>query len=162
MSPYKALKEAESCGLDVNPRTGEILLTSDARDFELIQSTKIKAVKLLSPNDFCLINGVWEPKRDGLIKILSSLPISYEWKIIDKVITDHYAQIQGVLSITTGNITRSAESMGICEFSELKGNGGIHYMMARSETRSLKRAIETIFGSVINWYVINHLQQRAA
>lgn len=53
--------------------------------------------------------------------------------------------------------------MGICEFSELKGNGGLHFMNARAETRALKRAIETLFGSVINYYVIHVLEtQRRA
>jgi len=47
--------------------------------------------------------------------------------------------------------------MGICELSELKGNGGLHFMNARAETRALKRAIETLFGSVINWYVTTNL-----
>lgn len=162
MSPSKALQEAKELGLDVNPTTGEILLESDARDLQAIQSTKIKALKLLAPSDFCLINGIWEAKRDGLIKILSSLPISYEWQIKEKELNEHYAQVLGVLSITTGNITRSADAMGICEHSELKGNGGMHFMNSRAETRALKRAIEVLFGSVINWYVINHLQQRVA
>jgi len=48
--------------------------------------------------------------------------------------------------------------MGICEFTELKGNGGMHFMNARAETRALKRAIETLFGSVINFYVLNYLR----
>jgi len=47
--------------------------------------------------------------------------------------------------------------MGICEFSELKGKGGLHFMNARAETRALKRAIETLFGSVINYFVVQYL-----
>ena len=53
---------------------------------------------------------------DALIKILSSLPISYSWVIQEKVL-DHdrkYAQILGVLSVTTGSITRTSDGMGIC------------------------------------------------
>ena len=64
----------------------------------------------------------------------------------------------GVLKIETGSIVREADSMGICEFSELKGNGGLHFMNARAETRALKRAIETLFGSVINFYVVSVLE----
>ena len=44
--------------------------------------------------------------------------------------------------------------MGICEYKELKGVGGLHFMNARAETH----AIETLFGSVINYYVIHVLQ----
>ena len=115
-------------------------------------------MKLLSKNDFVKINGVWEAKRDGLIKILSSLPISYTWGIKEKRLTDTYSEILGVLSISTGSIVRKSDSMGICEYKELKGNGGLHFMNARAETRALKRAIETLFGSVINWYVVNCLK----
>jgi hypothetical protein len=49
--------------------------------------------------------------------------------------------------------------MGICELSELKGNGGLHFMNARAETRALKRAIEVLFGSVINYYVVKYLMK---
>ncbi len=47
--------------------------------------------------------------------------------------------------------------MGICEFLELKGNGGLHFMNARAETRALKRAIETLLGSVVNYFVVQYL-----
>jgi len=144
--------------LKVNSRTGEILLAASKNDANMIKETKLQAYKLLSRTDFVQINGVWEAKRDALIKILSSLPISYSWKILDKQLTKEYAQVMGVLKIETGSIVREADSMGICEFSELKGNGGLHFMNARAETRALKRAIETLFGSVINYYVIHVLE----
>ena len=146
--------------LKVNARTGEILLAASKTDANMIKETKLQAFKLLSRNDFVQINGVWEAKRDALIKILSSLPISYSWKILDKQLTKEYAQVMGVLKIETGSIIREADSMGICEISEFKGNGGLHFMNARAETRALKRAIETLFGSVINYYVIHVLEEQ--
>jgi hypothetical protein len=146
--------------LEINNSTGEIILPCEnEEDVQLIKQTKIKALKLLSKNDFVKINGVWEAKRDGLIKILSSLPISYTWEIKEKRLTDTYSEILGVLSISTGSIIRKSDSMGICEYKELKGNGGLHFINARAETRALKRAIETLFGSVINWYVVNCLEK---
>ena len=150
--------ETEDEVLKVNGRTGEILLAASKNDSNMIKETKLQAYKLLSRTDFVQINGVWEAKRDALIKILSSLPISYSWKILDKQLTKEYAQVMGVLKIETGSIVREADSMGICEYSELKGNGGLHFMNARAETRALKRAIETLFGSVINYYVIHVLE----
>lgn len=146
--------------IDIDTRTGEILLEVSEQDLTAIKTTKVKAFQLLSKNDFVNINGTWEATRDGLIKILSSLPISYSWIIQEKIL-DHekkYAQILGVLSVTTGTTTRSSDGIGICEMSELKGNGGLHFMNARAETRALKRAIETLFGSVINYFVIHHIQ----
>jgi len=62
--------------LEVDSNTGEILVTGSYADFTKVQTTKIKALRLLSPSDFCMINNVWEAKRDGLLKILTSLPIS--------------------------------------------------------------------------------------
>ena len=145
--------------LEVDNSTGEILVSASTEDYNKVKHTKIKAYQLLSKSDFVLLNGTWEAKRDGLIKILSSLPISYSWIIQEKVL-DHnkyYAQILGVLTIKTGDITRISDGMGICELSELKGNGGLHFMNARAETRALKRAIETLFGSVINYFVVHHI-----
>ena len=150
--------------MEIDSKTGEILIAANNRtDYELIKQTKVQAYKLLTPNDFVNINGVWAAKRDALIKILSSLPISYSWKIQDRQLTEKYAQVVGTLRIDTGSIRRQSDSMGICELSELKGNGGLHFMNARAETRALKRAIETLFGSVINYYVIHVLEvQRSA
>ena len=74
--------------LEIDAHTGEILVSSDAGEYEQLKQTKIKAFKLLSNSDFVMINGTWEAKRDGLIKILTSLPISYSWKLKDRVLTE--------------------------------------------------------------------------
>ena len=150
--------------LEVDSSTGEIIINADKKDLDLIKQTKIKAVNVLNVNDFVKINGTWEAKRDGLMKILSSLPINYIWEIKEKMI-DHnigYSEIIGVLIIKSGNIERRADGMGICskiEFNE-KVKFTLHNMNARAETRALKRAIETLFGSVINYYVMNCLGDR--
>ena len=52
--------------------------------------------------------------------------------------------------------------MGICEYSELKGSGGLHFMNARAETRALKRAVEVLFGRVVNYFVLHHIEGRQA
>lgn len=147
--------------LEIDAHTGEILVTGTVDDVGLIRTTKIKALRLLSKQDFALINNVWEPKRDGLIKILSSLPIGYTWKILDDKLNRSYAQVKGVLTINVGSTTRSADAMGICEVNELP-KPNMHFMNARAETRALKRAIETLFGSVINYFVINYLPNQGA
>ena len=144
--------------LEVNPETGEILVSANKEDFSQLLQTKIKALKLLSQKDFVMINGTWEAKRDGLLKILTSLPISYSWVLKDRELNKEYAQVVGTLTVENGTIVRSADSMGICEFSELRGNGGMHFMNARAETRAPKRGIETLFGSVINFYIVNYLR----
>jgi hypothetical protein len=143
--------------LEINNVTGEIIVPCNKVDKELIKTSKIKALQLLNPNDFVNINGVWEAKRDALIKILSSLPINYAWEIKDKELTNSYASITGVLTVTTGSISRQSDSIGICEMNELKTTKSLHFMITRAETRALKRAIEVLFGSVINYYVVNYL-----
>ena len=143
--------------LEIDGDTGEILVSANRTDYSKLQQTKIKALKLLSQKDFVMINGTWEATRDGLLKILTSLPISYSWNLKDRELNKEYAQVVGTLTVENGSITRSADSMGICEFSELRGNGGLHFMNARAETRAMKRAIEVLFGSVINYYVVNYL-----
>ena len=147
--------------LEVDSSTGEIIINADKKDLELIKQTKIKAVNVLNENDFVKINGTWEAKRDGLMKILSSLPINYIWEIKERMI-DHnigYSEIVGVLTVKSGNIERRADGMGIrskIEFNE-KVKYTLHNMNARAETRALKRAIETLFGSVINYFVMHNL-----
>lgn len=157
VQPTRSINTGEEI-LTVNPTTGEIIVTGSKEQMEEIQQTKVAALKLLKQDDFVNINGTWECTRDGLLKILTSLPISYNWKIKARDITDTHSFIHGELVIAHGDVIRSAEAMGICERSELRGNGGLHFMNARAETRGLKRAIETLFGSVINYYVIHHLE----
>jgi len=72
---------------------------------------------------------VWEAKRDGLIKILSSLPISYSWTLKDRKLEENYSQVLGTLTVTNANTQRSADSIGTCEKSELKGTRTIHNMV---------------------------------
>lgn len=143
--------------LEIDNSTGEIILSCDQNEVNTIKQTKIKALNLLNKNDFVLINGTWEAKRNGLIKILSSLPISYAWEIKEKHLSRSHASITGVLTISTGTITRQSDSVGICEMNEIKGSSSLHFMVTRAETRALKRAIEVLFGSVINCYVGKYL-----
>lgn len=137
--------------LIINETTGEIISP------DIFRQTKIKALNLLKPTDFVMINGTWEATRDALIKILSSLPISYSWEIKQKELTDTFASITGVLNIEVDGITRRSDGIGICELNELRGTKSLHFMITRAETRALKRAIEVLFGSVINYYVVKYL-----
>jgi hypothetical protein len=143
--------------LTIDTNTGEIIVTGDPQDIEKIRTSKIKALSILKPSDFCMINGTYEPRRDGLIKILSSLPISYQWEIKTSELTASHAKTHGILTIQAGSITRQSDGIGLCEPQEMRGNKTKHIMMATSETRALKRAIETLFGGLINYYVIHYL-----
>lgn len=144
--------------LTIDTNTGMIFVTGDPQDVEKIRTSKIKALSILTPSDFCLINGTYEARRDGLIKILSSLPISYQWEIKSSELTSTHAKTHGVLTVQVGSITRQSDGIGLCEPQEMRGNKTMHIMAATSETRALKRAIETLFGGLINYYVIHHLE----
>ena len=154
---YRQQKEQSSTAISFNPTTGEVITQELHGDEALLNATKKQVLRLLKASDFVLINGVYEAKRDGLIKILSSLPISYEWHLESSELQEGYAKVEGTLRIEVGELKRQSSGLGICELKELKGSGGLHFMMARAETRALKRAIEVLFGSVINYYVVHHL-----
>ncbi len=80
--------------MEIDSKTGEVLIAANNHsDFQIIKETKIQAYKLLTPKDFVNIDGVWEAKRDALIKILSSLPISYNWELKDRHLSEKYAQV---------------------------------------------------------------------
>lgn len=143
----------------VNPTTGEVL--SEHSDEYLVLATKKQVFRLLKPHDFVEINGLWEAKRDGLLKILSSLPVSYKWHLVDTEVTNMEAKVEGVLTIEIGTLRRESSGIGMCERSELNGRGGMHFMLTRAETRALKRAIEVLFGSVINYFVMQTFQKAA-
>jgi hypothetical protein len=148
--------------LDIDPKTGEILIYGDEKDFKLVKQSKIKALNLLKREDFVKINGTWEAKKDGLLKILSSLPLSYSWEVKSQNIDFEkgYAMVNGILIFTIGSIQRESEGMGICEMAEFTGNMNytLHNMNAKAETRAMKRAIDVLFGSVINYYVLTYLE----
>ncbi len=152
--------------IELDPITGEINLPVQQDSFNEVKKVKLKASSVISPSDFVKINGRFEPTKDGLTKILSSLPISYSWSIkSDEVLTldgEAYAKVKGVLSVTMGDTVRDIEGMGIVEANEFNNNMkySLHNMMAKAETRALKRAIDVAFGSIINWYVKNQLETK--
>ena len=152
--------------IELDPHTGEINLPVQQDSFDTIKQVKLKASNVISATDFVKINGRFEPTKDGLTKILSSLPISYSWKILsDDVLTldgGAYAKVKGVLSINIGETVRDIEGMGVVERNEFSGamKYSLHNMMAKAETRALKRAIDVAFGSIINWYVKTQLEAK--
>ena len=152
--------------IELDPQSGDINLPVQQDSFNEIKQVKLKASNVISPGDFVKINGRYEPTKDGLTKILSSLPISYSWKIInDEVLSidgGAYAKVKGILSINIGETVRDIDGMGIVEANEFS-NGmkySLHNMMAKAETRALKRAIDVAFGSIINWYVKTQLETK--
>ena len=152
--------------IELNPTTGEINLPVQHDSFNDIKQVKLKASNVIAHNDFVKINGRFEPTKDGLTKILSSLPISYSWKIqSDEVLSvdgGAYAKVKGILSISIGETVRDIEGMGVVERNEFSGamKYSLHNMMAKAETRALKRAIDVAFGSIINWYVKTQLEAK--
>ena len=154
---YYRQQQEQAMAVSFNPVTGEVITEQLSPDEALLNATKKQILQLLKSHDFVMINGVYEAKRDGLIKILSSLPISYQWQLEKSELKDNYAHVEGTLHVTVGELSRQSSGLGICELKELKGTGGLHFMMERAETRALKRAIEVLFGSVINYYVRHHL-----
>lgn len=137
--------------------TGELIVPADEKEYELIKSSKINMYKLLKPEDFVNINGTWEAKADALKKILSSCPFGYDWRHRDREINKDYVLVSGTLVIKINEVERNIDAMGVVEPDEMKGKP-LHFLLAKAETRALKRAIDVALGSVVNAYVIKVLQ----
>jgi len=137
--------------------TGTMIIPANEKDKKLITLAKVEAYKLLKESDFAKINGTWEPKRDGMLKLLSSTPASYQWKILDVDIKNDFVLVKGFLILQIGGVVREIEGLGIVESDEMKDKP-LHFRVAKAETRALKRAIDVAFGSVINAYVIHVLE----
>lgn len=130
--------------------TGEVISSSDIRDI------KVSVKNILNSADFYRINGKFEPKKSGLMKLLSQLSVSYEWTIIDTDIKEDYAQVKGLFSLKTDAFLRNVNTIGICEKKELE-KPTIHNMVTKAETRALKRGIDLCLGAVVQWYINNCL-----
>lgn len=130
----------------------------DDRGKIVFEKVLSRALRILSEKDFAVVNGRIEITRDGILKLLSSLPVEYETTIIEKEITNEYAlvRVQVTVTFSKAGIQRKCESMGVCEKTELEksGNVSLHNMLTKAETRALKRALETIFGSVVNHVIL--------
>jgi len=146
--------------IQFDEKSGEVLLPANPISKKQITLAKVEAYKLLKPSDFAKINGTWEAKRDAMLKLLSSAPVSYEWKITNTELKKEYVLVSGILILQIGDILRKADGMGIVEPNEMEGKP-LHFLVAKAETRALKRAIDVVFGSVINAYVINVLEKES-
>jgi len=129
-----------------------------AKEISLYEAVVKKALSVLDRKDFASVNGKIEITRDGALKILSSLPVSYEITIVQSDITPERATVRVRLSLEfhkTG-ITRKTEGIGVCEKWELEKskNYSLHNLITKAETRAIKRAIETALGGVINAVIL--------
>lgn len=130
----------------------------ERKEITLYEAVIKKALSILSENDFAVVNGRIEITRDGALKILSSLPVSYEITTLEQELNPEYAKVRVRLSIEfyKTRITRQTEGIGICEKWELEKsrNYSLHNLITKAETRAIKRAIETAFGGVINAVIL--------
>lgn len=114
-----------------------------------------EAKNVFTKNDFVAINGRYETTRDAMLKLLTSLPIGYNLEIVTKTLNKEYASITIRLKVNfhTG-IERSVDTTGTCQMSEVKGSKTLHNLITRAETRAIKRAVETVFGAVVNALIL--------
>jgi len=124
---------------------------------EITTADKIVQVakQVLKPTDFATIKtkvgNIIEIKRDGILNLLSSLPISYNFRLIEREITEDYALVRVELEVIFPNgVVRRGEGVGVCERAELKGIDNLHNLLTKAETRAMKRATEVCLGAVIN------------
>jgi hypothetical protein len=147
----------------VDLKKGEVVIPENKlKSTELIKQTKIKVIQILKPTDFALIKNTWEIKRDGALKILSSLPFDYTWEFEKEFTPFEFCDVKGVLTVDMNGTKRVIQSNGFCDKNDsmFKGQVDNHNMISKAETRALKRAIEVAVGGVINYFVLNVLQNQ--
>ena len=128
------------------------------KEISLYDAVVERGLNILNKTDFTSISGRIEITRDGALKILSSLPLSYEMEILEQELKDTHALVKVRLTIEfhkTG-IRRTGIGTGICEKWEVsKGKDfSLHNMITKAETRALKRAIEVCLGGIINAIIL--------
>jgi len=133
----------------------EVQLIEERRELTTAEKIVQIARQVLKPTDFAKIKTklgeIIEIKRDGILNLLSSLPVGYNFKIVEKEITEDYALVKVELEVVFPNgIIRRGEGVGVCERAELKGIENLHNLLTKAETRAMKRATEICLGAVIN------------
>ena len=128
------------------------------KELTLYDAVVERGLTILNKTDFTAINGRIEITRDGALKILSSLPISYSIETLEEEIKEDYVRVKVKLRLEfhkTG-IWREAVGTGICEKDELirSKQYSRHNLYAKAETRAIKRAIETALGGIINAIIL--------
>ena len=131
------------------------LMIEERREITTAEKIVQVAKQVLKPTDFAKIKTkvgeIIEIKRDGILNLLSSLPVGYNFRIIEREITEDYALVRVELEVIFPNgIIRRGEGVGVCEKSELKGIDNLHNLLTKAETRAMKRATEICLGAVIN------------
>jgi len=133
-------------------------IVAESQEATLYDAVVQRGLRILNKEDFAEINKRIEITRDGALKILSSLPLSYEMEILEQELKDTHALVKVRLTIEfhkTG-IRRTGIGTGICEKWEVsKGKDfSLHNMITKAETRALKRAIEVCLGGIINAIIL--------
>jgi len=133
----------------------DIQVIEERREIATAEKILQVAKQVLKPADFAKIKTkigeIIEIKRDGILNLLSSLPVGYNFRIVEKEITEDYALVKVELEVVFLNgIVRRGEGVGVCERAELKGIDNLHNLLTKAETRAMKRATEVCLGVVIN------------
>ena len=113
------------------------------------------ARQVLKQSDFARIKTkvgeIIEIKRDGILNLLSSLPVGYNFKVVEREVNEDYALVKVELTVEFPNgVLRRGEGVGVCERKELFGQDSLHNLITKAETRAMKRAVEVCLGAVIN------------
>jgi hypothetical protein len=144
----------------------EVQIIEEKKELTTAEKIVQIAKQVLKPTDFARIKTkigeIIEIKRDGILNLLSSLPVGYNFRIVEREITEDYALVRVELEVIFPNgIIRRGEGVGVCERAELKGIDNLHNLLTKAETRAMKRATEVCLGAVINT-VIKELFEKQA
>lgn len=117
------------------------------KPFEL-QETDIESFinKVITKEDFAIIDGKIEIKRDLALKLFALAKLSYDTQVISSNAVNNAEVVYIVKAKVYKGDEKVAEGLGACSTKEVKGSRIHHDALARAETRAFKRALEACVG----------------
>jgi hypothetical protein len=105
---------------------------------------------VVTKEDFCVIDGKIEPKRDLALKLFNVAKLSYDTQLLSTTPMGSIIVIAVKARVyqDTRAAKKVAEGLGGCTTEETRSSGqrAYHDALARAETRAFKRALEAAVG----------------
>lgn len=105
-------------------------------------------IESISREDFAIIDGNIEPKRDLMLKLFEATGLNYDVDLLSATPYKDHIAITVKATLHHQKQNRTIEGLGACTTEETKRSGSraYHDAIARAETRAFKRAVEAAVG----------------
>lgn len=102
----------------------------------------------ITREDFAIIDGNIEPKRDLMLKLFEATGLNYDVDLLSATPYKDHVAITVKATLHHQKQNRTIEGLGACTTEETRRSGSraYHDAIARAETRAFKRAVEAAAG----------------